>query len=124
VQRLFSIFPNGWPGSGLLLLRLAAGGLLLGHGVTWLVAGPRSGAITPAILSITAGLLILTGFWTPVGSLMAVISESWMLLVGGVMPQTAILLISISVALAMLGPGSWSIDAVLFGRRRLDITDQ
>jgi len=54
---------------------------------------------------------------------MAVISESWMLLAGVVVPQTVILLVSISVAIAMLGPGSRSIDAVLFGRRRLDIKD-
>jgi len=66
---------------------------------------------------------MLIGLWTPVGSLMAVISESWMLLVGGIVPQTALLLLSMSVAIAMLGPGSWSIDAVLFGRRRLEIKD-
>jgi len=72
---------------------------------------------------LAAGLLMLIGFWTPVGSLVAVISESWMLLAGVVVPQAVILLVSISVAIAMLGPGSRSIDAVLFGRRRLDIKD-
>jgi hypothetical protein len=46
-----------------------------------------------------------------------------MLLVGVIVPQTGILLLSITVAIAMLGPGSRSIDAVLFGRRRLDIRD-
>jgi hypothetical protein len=29
VQRLFSMFPNSWPGAGLLLLRLVSGGLLI-----------------------------------------------------------------------------------------------
>jgi len=123
MQRLFSIFPNGWPGSGLLVLRLAAGGLLLAHGATYFASTPGWVAITPALLGIAAGMLMLIGLWTPVGTLMAVISESWMLFIRGIVPQTAILLLSVSVAIAMLGPGSWSIDAVLYGRRRLDITD-
>jgi putative oxidoreductase len=123
VQRLFSIFPNGWPGSGLLILRLAASGLLLSQGTARLVQGARWEAITPASVGIGAGLLMLIGLWTPVNCLMAVISESWLLLVGNIAPEPAILLLSISVAVAMLGPGSWSIDAILFGRRRVDISD-
>jgi putative oxidoreductase len=123
VQRLFSIFPNGWPGKGLLVLRLAVGGILLSNSIAWLASGPHRDATAPAIIGIAAGLLMLIGFWTPVGSVLAVISQSWTLLVSGTMPQTAILLLSISVAVAMLGPGAWSIDALLFGRHRLDITD-
>ena len=121
VQRLFSIFPNGLPGKGLLVLRLAVGGILLMNGIAWLASGAHRDAIAPAIIGIVAGLLILIGLWTPVASILAVISQSWTLLVGGVMAQTAILLLSISVALAMLGPGAWSIDSLLFGRHRLKI---
>jgi putative oxidoreductase len=123
VQRLFSIFPNGWPGKGLLVLRLAVGGILLTNGIAWLASGPHRDTTAPAIISIAAGVLMLIGLWTPVGSVLAVISQSWTLLVSRVMPQTAILLLSISVAVAMLGPGAWSIDALLFGRHRLDIAD-
>jgi len=124
VQRLFSIFPNGWPGGGLLVLRLAASGLLLTQGTARFVPGAGWEGITPASVAIAAGLLMLTGLWTPVGCLLAVVAESWLLFVGRIAPQPAILLLSISVAVAMLGPGSWSIDAVFFGRRRLDITDR
>jgi putative oxidoreductase len=117
------MFPNGWPGRGLLVLRLAASSFLLMHGVARLLPSSRSEATAPASMGIAGGLLIFIGLWTPVSCLLAVVAESWLLLVGGVASQPAILLISISVAVAMLGPGSWSIDAVLFGRRRLDITD-
>jgi uncharacterized membrane protein YphA (DoxX/SURF4 family) len=121
VQRLFSMFPNGWPGRGLLLLRLSAGALLLTHGIGRFVPGARWEAILPASAGIAAGLLLLIGLWTPVGCILAAAAESWLLLAGGIALEPAILLVSISVAVAMLGPGSWSIDAIIFGRRRLDI---
>jgi putative oxidoreductase len=121
VQRLFSTFPNGWPGRGLVVLRLAVGGMLLSNGIAWLASGPHRDASAPAIVGIAAGLLMLIGLWTPVGSVLAVISQSWMFRIGVVIPQTAILLLSISVAVAMLGPGAWSIDRLLFGRHRLKI---
>jgi putative oxidoreductase len=124
VQRLFSMFPNGWPGWGLLVLRIVAGGFLLMQGIARLVPGAGWIAITAATMGIAAGLLMLIGLWTPVGCLLAVVAESWVLVVGGVAPQSPILLLSISVAVAMLGPGAWSIDAVLFGRRRLDLINQ
>jgi putative oxidoreductase len=121
VQRLFSTFPNGWPGRGLLVLRLAVGGMLLTNGIDWLTSGPHREASASAIIGIAAGLLMLAGFCTPVGSTLAVMSQCWKLFISAVMPQTAILLISISVAVAMLGPGAWSIDSLLFGRHRLKI---
>ena len=123
MQRLFSTFPNGWPGRGLLVLRLAAGSILLTNGIAWLAPSPQRDAIAPATLGIVAGLLLLIGFCTPVGGVLAVISQSWTVLIIGMMPETAILLLSISVAVAMLGPGAWSIDRLLFGRHLLDITD-
>jgi putative oxidoreductase len=121
VQRLFSTFPNGWPGRGLLVLRLAVGGMLLTNSAAWLESGLHRDVSVPAIVAIVAGLLMLIGLWTPVGSALAVISQSWTFLVVGAMPQTAILLLSISAAVAMLGPGAWSIDSLLFGRQRLKI---
>jgi putative oxidoreductase len=121
VQRLFSTFPNGWPGRGLLVLRFTVGGILLTNSIAWLESGPHREATASAIIGIAAGLLMLIGFCTPVGSVLAVISESWTLLINSIKPQTAILLLSISVAVAMLGPGAWSIDALLFGRHRLKI---
>jgi putative oxidoreductase len=95
--------------------------MLLTNGIAWLASGPQRDAAAPAIIGIAAGLLMLIGFCTPLGSVLAVISQSWTLLISGVMPETAILLLSISVAVAMLGPGAWSIDSLLFGRHRLKI---
>lgn len=121
VQRLFSIFPSGWPGRGLLILRIAAGSLLLVQGVARSIPDARAAAIVTAGIGTAAGLLMLIGLWTPMSCLLAVVAESWLLFANCVATRPAILLISISAAVAMLGPGSWSIDAILFGRRRLDV---
>ncbi len=121
MQRLFSIFPNGWPGCGLLILRIAAGSLLLTQGVARSIPEARGAAIATAGIGVAAGFLMLIGLWTPVSCGLAIVAESWLLITSDIAPQPAILLISISAAVAMLGPGSWSIDAILFGRRRLDI---
>lgn len=118
------MFPNGWPGRGLLILRLAAGGLLLTQGTVVFLSGAHGYAVIPVNIGLAAGLLILIGLWTPLGCLLAVVAESWLSLAGGIANQPAVLLLAISVAVAMLGPGSWSIDAVLYGRRRLDITER
>jgi putative oxidoreductase len=36
-------------------------------------------------------------------------------------PSTHVLVGALGVALAMLGPGAWSLDARLFGRKRIQI---
>jgi putative oxidoreductase len=124
LQRLFSIFPNGWPGAGLLLLRIASGGYLLTNGITAIAAsGARSlGAL--ALTSTIPGALLLIGLWTPVAGILAALLEALMILMTSQEPKEGVLLICDCVAIAMLGPGCWSIDSVLFGRRRLDINDE
>ena len=52
------------------------------------------------------------------------IDELWIALSQAGDPWTHILLAAMSVGLAMLGPGAWSIDAHLFGRKLLDIGDR
>jgi putative oxidoreductase len=121
VQRLFSTFPNGWPGRGLLVLRLAVGAMLMGNGVHCLTSVSHHENAVLAVTEVVAGLLILTGFCTPVGGAVAIVSLSWSLIDHGSLSQSKVLLLCISLALAMLGPGAWSIDARLFGRRRMKI---
>jgi uncharacterized membrane protein YphA (DoxX/SURF4 family) len=96
-------------------------GMLVAQAVARSIPDARAAAMATAGIGIAAGFLMLIGLWTPMSCLLAVVAESWQLFANSVATQPAILLISVNAAVAMLGPGSWSIDAILFGRRRLDI---
>jgi len=75
----------------------------------------------PDIIGASAGILLLLGLWTPfVGTLIAIV-ELWLAVTHFSNPWISILLGSIGVTLAMLGPGAFSVDAHLFGRRHLDV---
>jgi uncharacterized membrane protein YphA (DoxX/SURF4 family) len=117
LQRLFSTFANGWPGVGLLVQRLVLGIALLYHGVALLRGTPAGELIVPELIGSVLGVLILAGLWTPaVGSLVAVV-QLWIAVTGAGDESAAIILASLGGTLAMIGPGAWSIDARLFGRK-------
>jgi hypothetical protein len=123
VQRLFSTFADGWPGAGLLLLRLVVGIILIDREIARVWSDPPIQLTVLSVLTIGAGLLLLAGLWTPiVGTLVAVL-EVWkfFLLPGNL--WLYILFGTIGATLAMVGPGAWSIDARLFGRKHIDIPD-
>jgi putative oxidoreductase len=124
VQRLFSMFPNAWPGRGLLLLRLGAGILLTHDGVAEMLMAPEWHGTIRQSLATVAGVLLLIGVFTPVAGGLVVIVEIWTALSRADNLRTCIVLAVVGAALAMLGPGIWSLDARLFGRKRIDIGDR
>jgi putative oxidoreductase len=117
LQRLFSTFANGWPGVGLLIQRLVLGIALLYHGTALLARVPAAGRSVPELMGSVLGLFILAGLWTPaVGALVAVV-QVWIALTGAADESLATILAALGGTLAMIGPGAWSIDARLFGRK-------
>jgi uncharacterized membrane protein YphA (DoxX/SURF4 family) len=123
VRRLFSNFAHGTPGVGLLLLRLSAGMALVVQGVPELLPGPPPGAVLFQALSIGLGILLLAGLWTPVAGTLVAAEALWNVFSSG-HPWCWIMLATLGAALALVGPGAWSIDARLFGWRRLEIRDR
>src|SRR5438270_5407782 len=125
LQRLFSTFPDGWPGSGLLLLRLGAGIALVCLGISGFLAFREPVNIARDLLAAIAGVFLVTGLWTPVMGALITIDELWIALSAYSSqrngPWIQILLAVLTAGVAMLGPGAWSIDARLFGRKRFDI---
>jgi uncharacterized membrane protein YphA (DoxX/SURF4 family) len=104
-------------------MRLVAGITLIDRGITRLCSGPSVQLAVVSVLAIGAGLLLIAGLWTPVvGTLVAAI-EVWKI---HLLPENLwfyILLGTLGAALAMLGPGAWSVDARLFGWKRIDVRD-
>jgi putative oxidoreductase len=121
VQRLFSTFARGWPGVGLLLLRVAAGSSLIARSILVLENAPTFGTGFLQLFIATAGLLLIAGLWTPVGAALMVLLELWRILSRHGDPATDILLCVLALAIALLGPGAWSVDARLFGWKRIEI---
>jgi uncharacterized membrane protein YphA (DoxX/SURF4 family) len=82
----------------------------------------------PQLVAALGGVLLLAGLWTPIAGTMTAIDELWIAL-SRLSSQHSdlwihILLAILSAGVAMLGPGAWSVDARLFGRRRVDIGDR
>lgn len=92
-------------------------------GLSSLLAGPSLGEVLFQTLSIALGLLLVGGLWTPVtGVLVAV--EALRNVFSSEHPWCWVVLASCGAALALIGPGAWSVDARLFGWRRLEIRDR
>ena len=121
LQRLFSMFPGGWPGGGLLLLRLVVGMLLLHDGIAGLMETPHPASVWLQVIAAGEGVFLLAGLWTPVTGVLLAVTELGIVLTGTDQLRNAVLLATMGIVLAVLGPGGWSIDARLFGRKRLDI---
>jgi uncharacterized membrane protein YphA (DoxX/SURF4 family) len=128
---MFSMFPDGWPGAGLLLLRIAAGAVLIIQGIAYFADRNELGFLVLAVASvmIAVGLLLLTGLLTRLVAIAAAIVgvsgvSPWFPKVSTdpfVSPTTATLFAAIAVAVICLGPGAFSLDARLFGRREIII---
>ena len=113
MQRLYSTFARGWPGMGLLCLRLIAA-IAAFHYV--LASGQLS---LKNVIECTAGLLLCAGLWTPIAGTVLTALAVWSVVSANGDPWPQMLLAAMAIALALLGPGAWSIDARLFGRKRL-----
>ena len=123
MQRLFSTFADGWPGKGLFLLRLITSFALIHFGIASLGDVPMLATVVQQIVGVGAGIFILLGLWTPVAGALVAIVKGWIALSRYFShsgdPLIPIMLAALGAALAMVGPGAWSIDARLFGRKRL-----
>jgi hypothetical protein len=119
VQRLFSTFASGWPGTGLLLQRILTATLLLRLGIANLAETSFSISSLPQFIGSIAGTLLFAGLWTPIAGILIAVVELWIATTQTGDPCISIILATLGVTAAMIGPGAWSLDARLFGRKHL-----
>jgi putative oxidoreductase len=120
LQRLFSTFAEGWPGAGLLLQRLLISAIILFYGILHLVEPASLTTRLPFLIASAAAAFLFLGLWTPVAGTIISIVGIWIFF--AVCPGhslTAIIVAVIGATVAMIGPGMWSIDARLYGRKHL-----
>ena len=123
LRHSFSAFPDGWPGHGLLLLRVSLGFPLLYWGTAGLTT-PNLSAI-PDLAAAIAAMFLMAGLFTPLAGAIIVLAQAWI----AFSPAFAhdgersirVLIAAVSASVAMLGPGAWSVDAYRFGRKVFEI---
>jgi len=120
VQRLFSTFAEGWPGAGLLLQRVLTSTILLYFGASHLLETARSVPSLPYLIAAVAAVLLLLGLWTPLAGITIAIVGVWVFFACSAHSLTAIIVAVLGATVAMIGPGMWSIDARLYGRKHLE----
>ena len=109
-RRHFTDYPRGLPGAGLLLLRTAVGLIV------WFNTGG-------SVVLMAGCALLAAGLLTPITALVMMATLA-MSLYRAAAPHPDMGLLTLSVvcgAIALLGPGAWSLDARLFGRREIAI---
>jgi putative oxidoreductase len=118
VQRLFSTFPNQWPGLGLLVLRLAAGLSLIEveHATSML---GDVGTLLIRFAGLAIALLLVVGFATPLAGAGIAVLQIGLMILESRYRLPAVVDTALGVAVALLGPGAWSLDAEIFGRKRI-----
>jgi putative oxidoreductase len=108
-------------------LRLLTAVTLIYFGAAGVLTSPPVTTVVLETIGIAAGVILLIGLWTPVAGALAAIVKVWIALSRYFShsgdPWMALTQAVLSAVLAMVGPGAWSIDARLFGRRRIDMPE-
>ncbi|HVP46542.1 MAG TPA: hypothetical protein VMT32_08160 [Bryobacteraceae bacterium] len=115
----------------MLLLRAAVGIAVLIQGGFYLAdsANLATGTWIAGLLGVGAGVALLIGFLTPIAAVLVGLGATgtWLSFLPPSTPNlfdaklSVIFAMIITAALAFLGPGAYSLDARLFGRREIII---
>jgi hypothetical protein len=107
-----------------MLLRLAVSTFLLCDAFALLPQPIDLSSAVPQLGAAAAGILLLVGLWTPVVGMLVALLQIWIALspIGDL--GARLLTAAVASALSLIGPGAWSIDAHVFGRKRISIRDR
>jgi len=124
LRRLFSTFAHGWPGAGLLLLRMVIAFALVYQVTVTLPTGHSPQSAVIAVLTAIVAILLLVGVWTPITGTLTAPIELRNIFASADNPWMCVLLGALGISIAMIGPGAWSVDARRYGWKRIDPQDR
>jgi len=102
-------------------MRVVVGSALVVRAFLTLRSDPPPLHVTiPAILLLGAGILLIVGLWTPIAGVAIALTEVWKMVTLPGDKSLWLILGTAGAAMAMLGPGLWSIDARLYGWKRFE----
>ena len=115
------MFPDGLAGNVLLVLRVTASVLLIHDSLAGAEVRSSMTTIIVEPIAVAVGALLLLGLWTPIVGIAVASLELYFAITGTVHWRSGLLLGVVGIALAVLGPGFRSVDARLYGRKRVNI---
>jgi hypothetical protein len=101
-------------------MRLVVGAALAMRASSAVLTNPPIHSTVMSAIVAGFGVLLIFGLWTPIVGALIALLETWQIMTMAGDWWVPLLLGTIGGALAMLGPGLWSIDARLFGWRRVE----
>ena len=113
------MFPTGAAGAALFMLRVSVS-------ASFLVDGSEGWALVNSwwtlLLFLLPAMLLIVGLLTPYASVISCLTQSAVVIrAGGYNKFHLLVAILNSAVVALLGPGAYSIDALIFGRRLLTV---
>lgn len=76
--------------------------------------------MAPDFIGALAGMFLLLGLWTPMAGVVMAVAELYVAVQDGHEPLISIVLATLGATLSMIGPGAWSVDARMFGRKHIE----
>jgi hypothetical protein len=126
LQRWYRTFPNGLPGIGLLVLRLAVGTKFVIEASSCMLGqqGWNLGFWLLCLFALGIGTSFVLGFLTQLMAGVSVLAGAAVYFyhparVSAFLNLPGLDTIGVALAIALLGPGAISLDAYLFGRRKI-----
>ena len=94
------------------------------QGIVRLSGGTSIHVVIFASISFVVAALLVAGLWTPIAGVLVTLIQVWNGYPGAGDLWLYVRLGALGVALVLLGPGAWSVDAWLFGWKRIEIRDR
>ena len=132
LKRLFSAYPGGLAGVGLLLLRSVIGSTAAWQGVLCLATKDAEATVrVVGGLGVLTGILLVAGFRTRLASFLIALAIAFISLHTFSLPTLelfdrlpTLFAETMSTAVVFLGPGAFSVDAYLYGRKEIIIPNR